>query len=206
MFEGATTNEVVPAPGSLDDLEQRLSLVPPGDTARGFVFTTTLRAVREDAEGSGLERCITAAEGDSFIPFFNYPMRALVRLFYTAAWELSGKRGGFEKAMWHLGARSAPDFLQSTVGRALLTVAGTSLKRLVGGIPVAYPTIYGHGSCTLKWTGEKHGQLHLQGNLLPPSFIEGAMLCVLQATRVSGLSIQVRRVASTENVLTISWD
>jgi uncharacterized protein (TIGR02265 family) len=207
MFDGgATTHEVVPALGSHEELEQCLSRVPPGDTARGFVFTTTLKAVRDDAEGASLERCITAAEGGSFIPFFNYPMRSLLRLFYTAAWELSGKRGGFERAMWHLGARSAPDFLQSTVGRALLTVSGASIKRLVGGIPVAYPTIYGHGSCKLNWTGEKSGQLHLQDNLLPPPFIEGAMLHVLQATRVAGLSVQVRRVAPTENVMTVSWD
>lgn len=206
MYDSDTTHDVVPALGSHEELEQHLSLVPPGDTARGFVFATTLRAVRDDAEESVLERCITAAEGNSFIPFFNYPMRSLLRLFYTAAWELGGKRGGFERAMWHLGARSAPDFLQSTVGRALLTMSGTNVRRLVEGIPMAYPTIYGHGTCELSWTGPKRGQFLLQGNLLPPPFIEGAVFQVLRATRVSGLFAQARRVAPTENMLTVSWD
>jgi uncharacterized protein (TIGR02265 family) len=205
MYDRDTPHDVVPPLGSHAELAQRLSLVPPGDTARGFLFSTTLRVVRDEAGESVMERCITAAEGGSFIPFYNYPVRTLVRLFYTAAWELSGKRGGFERAMWHLGARSAPDFLQSTVGKALLSLSSTNVKRLVDGIPVAYPTIYGHGSCALSWTGPKSGQLLLLGNLLPPPFIEGAVFQVLQATRVSGLVVRARRVAATENMLTVSW-
>ncbi len=191
--------------GSREELEQRLSLTPPGDMARGFVFTTTLDAVRKEADEAVLMRCIEAADGDSFIPFFNYPMRSLLRLFYTAAWELSGKYEGFEKAMWHLGARSAPDFLRSSVGRMLVAMSGMDVRRLVAGIPVAYPTVYDHGSCTLRWTGPRSVQLHLQGNLMPPPFIEGAIVHVLQVVQPSGLVVQVRRVAPRENVLTVSW-
>jgi uncharacterized protein (TIGR02265 family) len=206
MHDSDTSQDVVPALGSHEELAQRLSLVPPGDTARGFIFTTTLRAVLDDAEESVMQRCITAAEGGSFIPFFNYPLGSLLRLFYTAAWEMSGKRGGFERAMWHLGASSAPDFLQTTVGRALRTLSGANVRRLVAGIPMAYPTIYGHGACALTWTGAKNGQIRLQGNLLPPPFIEGAVFQVLQSARVPGISVQVRRVALTENMLTVSWE
>jgi uncharacterized protein (TIGR02265 family) len=192
--------------GSREELEQRLRLVPPGDTARGFVFTTTLSAVRNEVEEAGLRRCIVAAEGSSFVPVFRYPIRSLLRLFYAAAWELSGRYGGFEKAMWHVGARSAPDFLRSAVGKMLLAMSGMDVKRLIGGIPVAYPTVYDHGSCTLSWTGARSGQLHLQGNLLPPPFIEGGVRHVLQVVRTSGLLVEVRRVAPRENVLTVSWD
>nr|QKW93728.1 hypothetical protein [Vitiosangium cumulatum] len=204
MIDSNTTRNVVLAFGSHEELAQRLSLVPSRDTARGFVFTTALNAVRGDAEI--LKHCIKAAEGGPFIPFFNYPIRSLLRLLYTAAWELSGKYGGFERAMWHLGARSAPDFLQSAVGKMLIALSGTSVKQLVGGIPVAYPTVYDHGSCTVSWTGAKTGQLHLQGNLLPPPFIEGAVFHVLRAVSPSPLLVQVQREAPTENVLTVSWE
>jgi uncharacterized protein (TIGR02265 family) len=192
--------------GSREELEQRLGLVPPGDRVRGFVFTTTLDAVREEADEAVLKRCIEAAEGDSFVPFFNYPMRSLLRLFYAAAWELSGNHGGFERAMWHLGARSAPDFLRSAVGRMLLAMSGMDVKRLIAGIPVAYPTVYDHGSCTVSWTGARSGRLLLQGNLMPPPFIEGAVLHVLQVVHSSGVLVQVRRVAPRENELTVSWE
>ncbi len=191
--------------GSREELQQRLSLVPSGDMARGFVFTTTLDAVRREADEAVLQRCREAAEGQSFIPFFNYSMRALLRLLYTAAWELADRHEGFEKAMWHLGARSAPDFLQSAVGKLLLAMSGLDTKRLVGGIPVAYPTIYDHGSCTLLWTGATSCQLRLHGNLLPPPFIEGGVCHVLQTARTPGLVVQARRVALRENELSLSW-
>jgi uncharacterized protein (TIGR02265 family) len=191
--------------GSREDLEQRLSLVPPGDSARGLVFTTTLEMVREEAGEAALSRCIEAAEGASFIYVFNYPMRALLRLLYTAAWELSDRYEGFEQAMSHLGARTAPDFLESTMGRMLMAMAGMNVRRLVSGVPVAYPTIYAHGSCTLRWLGASSCQLLLQGNVLPPPFLEGGLLHVLRAARAPKLVVQVRRVALTENELTISW-
>lgn len=192
--------------GSPEELEQRLSLVPPDDMARGFVFTTALDAVRGEAAADVLKRCLEAAGQGPFIPFFNYPIHSLLRLLYTGAWELSERHGGFERAMWHLGARSAPDFLSSAVGKMLLTMAGMDVKRLIGGIPVAYPTIYGHGSCTLIWTGARSGQLHLQGNLLPAPFIEGAVFHVIQAIHSAGHSVHVQRVAPQENLLTISWE
>lgn len=191
--------------GTLEDLERRLSLIPPGDAARGLVFTTTLDMVREEAGEAALKRCIEAAESGSFIYVFNYPLRALLRLLYTAAWELSDRYGSFEQAMWQLGSRTAPDFLQSSMGRMLLAMAGMNVRRLVSGVPVAYPTIYAHGTCTLRWLGASSCQLRLQANVLPPPFLEGGLFHVLQASRAPGLVVQVRRVALTESELTISW-
>jgi uncharacterized protein (TIGR02265 family) len=205
MAGGGTPHEDALKFGSREELEQRLNLVPSGDMARGFVFTTTLNAVREEADEAALRHCFKAAEGHAFIPFFNYSMRALIRLLYTAAWELDERHGGFERAMWHLGAKSAPDFLQSAVGRLLLAMSGLDVKKLVSGIPVAYPTIYDHGSCTLSWTGVTSSQLRLHGNLLPPPFIEGGVCHVLQASRAQGLVVQARRVALRENELNVSW-
>jgi uncharacterized protein (TIGR02265 family) len=192
--------------GSREELEQRLSLIPSGDKVRGFLFATTLDAVREQADEAALQRCVKAAEGLSYIPFFNYSMHALLRLLYTAAWELADRHGDFEKALRHLGARTAPDFLQSAVGKMLLTMSGLDVKRLVSGIPVAYPTIYDHGSCTLRWTGMTSCQLLLQSNLIPPPFIEGGVGRVLQASRARGLVVQARRVALRENELSVSWE
>ncbi|MCY1074406.1 TIGR02265 family protein [Archangium lansingense] len=206
MSDSDTARDVVLEFGSREELAQRLSLAPPRDMARGFIFTTTLNAVRNEAGEAVLKRCTEAAEGETFIPFFNYPIRSLLRLFYTAAWELGARHGGFERAMWHLGARSAPEFLQSVVGKTLLSLAGANVKRLVDGIPVAYPTIYSHGSCLLSWTEENSGQLRLHGNLLPAPFIEGAVFHVLRALHPSALFVQVRRTAPMENVLTLSWE
>lgn len=207
MNNSETTWDAVLEFGSREELAQRLSLVPPSDTARGFIFTTTLDAVRSEADEAVLKRCLDVTAGGSFVPFYNYPVRSLLCLFYTAAWELSDKHGGFERAMWYLGSRSAPNFLQSTVGKMLLTLSGASVKQLLNHIPATYPTIYNHGSCSLGWTEPGSSQLCLHGNLLPPPFIEGAVFQVLRAVRPSGrLSVQVRRVAPKENVLTVSWE
>ncbi len=66
--------------GAREELEQRLSLIPPADMARGFVFTSTLDTVRAEAEAAAGRRCIVAAGGSFFVPVFKYPMRSLLRL------------------------------------------------------------------------------------------------------------------------------
>jgi uncharacterized protein (TIGR02265 family) len=195
-----------PAFGTPEELEQRLSLVPAGDTVRGFVLSTLLDTVRDEAEGPALRRCLEATGEKSLLPFFNYPFRSLLRLQYTAAWALSGKHGGFEGAMRHLGRRTAPDFLQSAVGKMLLGVAGLDMRRLIGGIPVAYPTVYSHGICTLTWPEARLGRLFFTGNLIPPPFMEAAVYQVLRAIHPSGLQVQARRVALTQNELRVAWD
>jgi uncharacterized protein (TIGR02265 family) len=192
--------------GSPEELEQRLRQVAHGDMARGFVFNTVLDTVRDEAEAEALQRCLKATGFESFLPFFNYPVHSMLRLFYAASWELSGKYGGFEGAMRHLGSRTAPDFLESAVGRMLLGLANRNLKRLLNSIPVAYPTVYAHGTCTLEWTGPKSCRLILSGNVLPPPFIEAAMARVLGAVHPTGMSVRAWREAPRENRVEFSWE
>lgn len=195
-----------PGFGSPEELEQRLSLVRPGDMARGFIFNAVLETVRDEADAEALRRCREAAGVESFLHFFNYPVHSMLRLFYTASWELSGKYGGFEAAMRQLGARTAPDFLQSAVGRMLLGLANMNLKRLLSSIPVAYPTVYAHGTCSLEWTGPRNCRLILSGNLLPAPFIEAAMARVLGAVHPAGVTVRAQRVGPRDNVVDFSWD
>jgi uncharacterized protein (TIGR02265 family) len=206
MHSGVDTEGGGPAFGTPEELEERLRLVRPDDTVRGFVLNTLLDTVREEAEPAALQRCLAATGEKSPLPFFSYPFRALLRLQYTAAWELSAKYGGVEEALRHLGRRTAPDFLQSAVGHMLLGVAGLDVKRLIGGIPVAYPTVYSHGSCTLSWPAPHTGRLFFNGNLIPPPFMEAAVFQVLRAIHPPGLEVQARRLGPTQNELLIRWD
>ncbi len=88
----------------------------------------------------------------------------------------------------------------------LLGVAGLDVKRLIGGIPVAYPAIYTHGTCALSWPGPRSARLFFMGNLLPPPFMEAAVFQVLQAIHPPGLQVQARRLAPTQSELLISWE
>ncbi len=206
MHGDADMEEGEPMFGTPEELERRLGRVPSGDMARGFVFNTVLDAVREEASPEAFQRCLAATGFESFIPFFNYPIHSMLRLFYTASWELSEKYGGFEAAMRQVGARTAPDFLQSAVGRMLTGLANRNLKKLLNSIPVAYPTIYAHGTATLNWTGPKSCQLVLAGNVLPPPFIEAAMARVLGSLHPTGLSVRARSVAPRDNEVLFSWE
>lgn len=194
-----------PELGSPEDLEQRLRLLPVGDMARGFVFTSILETVRQDAGAEALQRCLAVVGETTFLSFFNYPFRSLLKLLYTGAWELSEKRGGFDGAMRWIARGTVPSFLQSSVGRVLLSVGGVNMKRLINGFPLAYPTVFSHGACKVIWTGERSGLGRMSGILLPTLFLESSMARMLEPLQPRGLFIRARRLAPMEMEMEFSW-
>ncbi|WNG39550.1 DUF2378 family protein [Archangium violaceum] len=191
--------------GSQQELEQRLALCGPEDTLRGFFFTGALAVVRELDDSVVLERCIEAAGGERFMTFFSYPVGALNRLLYTAAWALSGTHDGFAAAMRHLGQRVAPSYLESGAGRVLLMLAGGEPRRMLNGFPSAYRTSVRHGDCSVHWIGPSTGIVSIKGSTLPMEYFEGAVRGIFEATKVASVKAVGRQLSLSDTEIEVSW-
>ncbi|WP_158502012.1 TIGR02265 family protein [Vitiosangium sp. GDMCC 1.1324] len=191
--------------GSPAELERRLALIPPGDTARGYFFNCALEPIRMLGDAEALERCLETSGREEFTAFFNYPISTLLPLLYTAAWALRESSGSFEEALRQLGKHVAKHFLANPVGRALLMLAAKSPTQLVNGLPAAYRTGWGHGRGAVKWTGLNQCAAFIHGNVIPYPYFEGVFLEVFQAAGATGLKVTGRQVGPADTDYDISW-
>jgi uncharacterized protein (TIGR02265 family) len=191
--------------GAPKELEQRLAVLTPKDTTRGFLFTAALDLVKSQVGEEAVKRCTDAAGSASFNAFFSYPITTLLKLVYAASNELSGKYGGFDGALQQLGYRAAPRFLESTTGKMLLSLVGKEPKRLIDSLPTAYRTAWDHGSCSLKWTGPKSGRLSYV-NAMPVAYFTGSVQQMLSAANLRGIQVAGRQVGLTACEVDFSWE
>jgi|GEM_PF-739511 len=191
--------------GSPQELEDRLALTAPEHTLRGFFFTGVFEQVRPLGDPELLRRCVDAAGGDRFMFFFSYPVGAMTRLLYTAAWALRGPQGDFGQVMRHLGQEIAPDYLESGAGRVLVLLSGGEPRRLLNGFPSAYRTAVRHGDCLVTWMGPNAARITIQGSPLPAEYYEGAVRGVFACTKVAQVATVARQVSLLLTEVDVSW-
>jgi uncharacterized protein (TIGR02265 family) len=199
------TERAMTEKGSPQDLEERMALVAPEATLRGFFFTGILAQVRLLGDEAVTRQCEEAAGGDRFMFFFSYPVSAMLRLLYTAAWALKGPRGDFAQVMRHLGQEIAPDYLESGTGRVLVLLAAGEPRRLLNGFPSADRTAVRHGDCTVTWMGAHAARVTIQGSPLPAEYYEGAVRGVFSFTQVAQVATVVRQVSPLLIEVDVSW-
>lgn len=186
------------------ELEQRLATLSPRDTTRGFLFNTALELVRSQGDAEALARCLRVTEGRNFNAFFAYPVPTLLKLAYAAARELSGRYGGFDGAMRQLGLNATPRFLESSMGKTLLSLAGREPRKLIGTMPSAYMMAWHHGSCSLSWTSDRSGRFSYV-NIMPVAYFTGSVLHVLSVLQAQGVQVTGRQTSLTECLVDFSW-
>lgn len=186
------------------ELEQRLAALKPRDTTRGFLFNAALELVRSQGDAEALARCVQVTEGRGFNAFFAYPIHTLLNLTYAAARELSGRYGGFDGAVRQLGFSTTPRFLESSMGKMLLSLAGMDARKLIGNMPSAYMTAWNHGSCTLSWSGTRSGRFTYV-NVMPVAYFTGSVLQILSVVQAPGAQATGRQTSLTGCQVDFSW-
>jgi uncharacterized protein (TIGR02265 family) len=195
-----------PGLGSRQELERRLGLISPKDTARGFLFSAVIKVVADHADAAAVKRC-TAVVGESTFPtFFNYPITSLVKLLYTAGWEVSGALGGFENALRAFGDQAGTEFKATMVGKTLVALDGIDTKHLLLGFPHAQPTGLAHGSLELRWTGARSGVFVYRGILIPYPYFEGSLYNMFKLTPARNVEISGYETGPADFELAFSWD
>jgi uncharacterized protein (TIGR02265 family) len=193
-------------PGSDEDLEHRLAMASPSDTARGMFLRATLDAVRILGDEEAVRRCQRASGEEKLVDFFTYPVSANLRMVFAAARMLEGRYGGIDEALRQLGFRAAESFLASTAGLALQFLARGDAKRLVGNLPSVYRASVSFGVRSVVWTGPTSGRLTMRREFMPYPFQEGLLLGVLRKANVGGARVCGQQLSTLESDYDISWE
>jgi uncharacterized protein (TIGR02265 family) len=118
------------------EVEARVAALPPGATVKGM-FLTNLVELCERRSGKRPGR-------DRYVAFFNYPLREMIELLPQAA-ELAYPGLPPREGMRRLGRAAYPTFSSSTVGRVLMSMAGSDPRAALHLAPKAYRLIGNSG-------------------------------------------------------------
>ncbi|HEX8436906.1 TIGR02265 family protein [Archangium sp.] len=189
------------------DLEQRLLLVPPETTTRGFLFSSILKAVRElGGDEQVVQSCLEASGEKEFVELFNYPTRALLQMLAAAARGLSPRYGSVEEALRQLGRKGGASNMASSMGRSAQLMTQGDPKKLLATMQVLYGIAMTYSEPTVVWKGPKRGVLVIHQTYTPlPYHVGGAQ----ETARWLGLE-KVKVRGRTTGVLSLeldfSWD
>jgi uncharacterized protein (TIGR02265 family) len=187
------------------DFERRIALATPRDTLLGMFFTTQVETVRQLRGEEAARRCQEACAEQRFVPFFNYPVSAYLRLLRLAAGLLESQAGSYDEALRQLGRRATQQFADSPVGKIGQAVAKKNPRLLLNSIPDAYRVSAHFGKRTVEWTGPTSGRLVARGDFLPGIYQEGMVQLALDMAQVQDRRVEARQFATLELEIAFSW-
>ncbi|MGE6764017.1 DUF2378 family protein [Corallococcus interemptor] len=192
-------------PAIAQDLEKRLALATPDDTARGMFFNGALNAVRILGGDAAVEKCLAAVQEKKFVDFFNYPVSGFLKLSFTGAQLMGPQLGGFDAMLRKMGTQATTDFLSSAAGKTLLLLAGDSPKRLVTNLPTGYRAAVSYGDRSVEWSSDRAGKLLMKRDFMPPAYHEGVLQAVIEALGARGVQVKGRQTGPVDTEYTLSW-
>jgi uncharacterized protein (TIGR02265 family) len=189
------------------DIAQRLSLVTPQHTTRGFLFALTLKKLRAlGVDEAEVQRCLAVSGEAEFVEFFSYPTGALLRLISAAARVLSARCGSFEEGLRQIGMGVGEGYRATAVGRSAHLMAGGDPKQFMGTLQALYAVTSKYAQPSVVWKGPKRGVLALQSTFVPPLCHEGAVKAIARELGLGRVEVRVRRTGALGIELEVSWE
>lgn len=186
-------------------LDQLLGLTTPMDTCRGMFFNGLLEAARALGGEETRARCLEAMGHKKFVDFFSYPVADFLRAVFVTSELLGPRMGGREAVMRQLGRRGTSDFLQSTVGKTMLALAGTDPQRLVASVPSACRASLSYGERSVKQLGERRAALYARRDLLPLAYTEGVLTAALERSTARDIQVRGTRLSPLDVDYEMHW-
>ena len=187
------------------ELEQRLALSTPKDTARGMFFNGVLGVVRTLGDENAVEQCLRVSEERHFVDFFNYPISTFLKLTCTAARLLAPQCGGFEGALWRMGQQATKDFLASATGKALLLLGGSNARQMLNNLQSGFQAAVSYGERTVEWTGPKSGRFIMKRDFMPCPYHEGVLYALLETLGAKDVQVRGWRTGPLDSQYELSW-
>lgn len=196
---------------SRNELNERLQLVGAQDQVRGFIFNGMLELLKNEHGPVVANQVRAQALEKTPIDFFNYPATALLKLLYGAAAAIQPKGYDasdeeFAAALRRCGEYSVGGFLNSAVGKTLLTMVGRGdPKRILAQTATSYRTTVTFGKRTYVPVGEREARLDMEGELAPPEFHEGVIHRALRTIGVETVKVTTTRLSLTSVQFVMRW-
>ncbi len=190
----------------LQDLARRRTFVKPEHTIRGFFFKGILGNIRTLGDEVLAKRCLEACGQERFLDFFSYSIELLFPVLFTALPTLAERHGGAEAALRQMGRQASIDFLSSVAGRGMLLMAKGRPQPLISSLPAAFRVAMSYGSSQVEWLGPRQGRLLAQGGFMPPPFIEGLVLQMLETAGARRCQATASPVGELDILCEFSWE
>ncbi len=192
--------------GSEEELLQRVELLSPDSTVRGFFFNSVLEVVRQLGDASIVAKCVEASGEKSFPDFYSYPTPTFLRLLYTAGRLLGPQHGGFESALRQIGYRTVTKFLSSAAGRALQMIVKGSPGRMLDNLTLAHRTVLKGGNLSVRRLGPLCSLILIERISTPPPFVEGALQCIFEASKARNVRVRSRSTGLRSAEFELTWE
>jgi uncharacterized protein (TIGR02265 family) len=192
-------------PADRRELKQRVEAATPADTSRGLNYTT-LFALVTDHLGPDAGRQVDVLGKGRRADFFSYPVSEYLEIAWNAMDRLEPHFGSTEAVLAELGRRTAVSFLDSMIGRTLLTVSGRDPRRLIASTGSGYRSAVSYGERHHEFLGERRARLTFRRDFMPATFHHGVILAAMQATlaRRPRVEVEVRSLLDVDYL--VEWD
>jgi uncharacterized protein (TIGR02265 family) len=155
-------------PPERDRLRERIKLLSGEETIRGTPFQAMHDLVARLGGSEDVDACRAAAQvaESSFNIMKKYSLRSFLLFEQAAAERLAIKLGGFEQAVFRLGAAAVDVFFDSVAGRTMKLLAGREPHRLLGSVSNGYSVLVNFGSRDYLRQSDRSGIFSFRGELL----------------------------------------
>ena len=188
-------------------IERRLAMVTDDLTIRGTPAEAMCRLIREVA-GEDVATTVAQEAGfksASFNMLQKYSLKQFLEFERAAADHIAGAVGGFDEAIFKIGAAAVHLFFDSVAGKTMKLLAGREPHRLLSAVPNGYSVLVNFGTRQYQKTGDHAGLFTFQHELLGPVHTAGIFDAALRA--VYGVEPTIALEASTpvDFKFRISW-
>jgi uncharacterized protein (TIGR02265 family) len=188
-------------------IERRLAMATDDLTIRGTPVEALSRLIREVA---GDEMATTVAKeagfaGASFNMLQKYSLKQFLRFERAAAQHVAGITGGFDEAVFKIGAAAVHLFFDSVAGKTMKLLAGREPHRLLAAVPNGYSVLVNFGEREYQKTGEHSGVFTFRRELLGPVHTAGIFDAALRAVYSVEPTIALEPSTNVDFKFRISW-
>ena len=199
-------NIAVPIPEK-QAIERRLALVTDDLTIRGTPVEAMSRLVRE-AVGDEVATEVAKEAGfktASFNMLQKYSLKQFLQFERAAAEHIAVITGGFDEAIFKIGAAAVHLFFDSVAGKTMKLLAGREPHRLLSAVPNGYSVLVNFGEREYQKSGDHAGVFTFRRELLGPVHTAGIFDAALRAVYAVDPTIVLDSSSPVDFKFRISW-
>lgn len=197
---------VPPLPESIA-LPKRIEMLSGDETIRGTPFQAAYGVVAKYSGTKTAETICTEAglTETKFNLLKKYSLREFLLFEQAAAKHLATTVGGFDEAVFQIGAAAVDIFFDSVAGRTMKILAGNEPHRMLNAVPNGYELLVNFGHREYVKTGDRSAKFIFRRELLGPVHTSGIFDAAFRQVYNLSLDIQLEATSPVDFVFHLNW-
>lgn len=188
-------------------MPQRIAKLTGRETIRGIPMRGICDMILRHGGQSELKRlCGEAGIVDiDFNPLKNYPLKQFLTLEHATAQFLAPVLGGFDNAVYQLGAAAVSPFFDTVAGQTMRLLARHEPHRLLSAVPNGYSLLLSAGRFEYFKTAQSEGTFYFSDDVLGPVHNSGVFDTGLKAVCDIRAKISLEQRGPLDYRFFLSW-